>query len=78
MTSRPPRIAKVERTTKESSISVELNLDGTGVTDISTGIAFQHRPTLCRQDGRGGIEVGDARHARRYDERLMRRPYRNL
>jgi imidazoleglycerol-phosphate dehydratase len=35
-----PRIAKVERTTKESSISVELNLDGTGVTDISTGIAF--------------------------------------
>ena len=34
------RIAKVERTTKESSISVEINLDGTGRTDISTGIPF--------------------------------------
>lgn len=37
---RSARVAKVERATKESSISVELNLDGTGVTDISTGIAF--------------------------------------
>jgi imidazoleglycerol-phosphate dehydratase len=35
-----PRIARVERATKESSITVELNLDGTGKTDISTGIAF--------------------------------------
>ena len=35
-----PRVAKVERSTRESSISVELNLDGTGVTNISTGIAF--------------------------------------
>lgn len=34
------RIAKIERTTKESSISVELNLDGTGVVDISTGVPF--------------------------------------
>ncbi|MFC9788967.1 imidazoleglycerol-phosphate dehydratase HisB [Rhodococcus sp. NPDC127528] len=34
------RIAKVERTTKESSISVELNLDGTGIVDVSTGIPF--------------------------------------
>lgn len=34
------RIAKVERTTKGSSITVELNLDGTGVVDISTGVPF--------------------------------------
>ncbi|QNG18578.1 imidazoleglycerol-phosphate dehydratase HisB [Rhodococcus triatomae] len=40
MTDRSPRIARVERTTKESSISVELNLDGAGVVDVSTGVAF--------------------------------------
>lgn len=34
------RIARVERTTKESSIVVELNLDGTGIVDVSTGIPF--------------------------------------
>jgi len=34
------RTARVERTTKESSILVELNLDGTGKTDISTGVPF--------------------------------------
>jgi imidazoleglycerol-phosphate dehydratase len=34
------RIAKIERTTKESSISVELNLDGTGMVDVSTGVPF--------------------------------------
>ncbi len=34
------RRAKVERTTKESDISVELDLDGTGVVDIDTGVPF--------------------------------------
>lgn len=34
------RIARVERTTKESSIVVELNLDGTGQVDVSTGVPF--------------------------------------
>ncbi|RDI65423.1 imidazoleglycerol-phosphate dehydratase [Nocardia pseudobrasiliensis] len=34
------RTARVERTTKESSIVVELNLDGTGKTDIATGVPF--------------------------------------
>lgn len=34
------RIGKVERTTKESSVLVELDLDGTGVCDINTGIGF--------------------------------------
>ncbi|MFM9379256.1 imidazoleglycerol-phosphate dehydratase HisB [Gordonia sp. VNK21] len=34
------RIARIERTTSESSITVELNLDGTGRTDISTRVPF--------------------------------------
>ncbi|MCO1576734.1 imidazoleglycerol-phosphate dehydratase HisB [Crossiella sp. SN42] len=34
------RIAKVERTTKESSIVVELDLDGAGKVDIDTGVPF--------------------------------------
>lgn len=34
------RIGKIERTTKESSIFVQLDLDGTGEVDISTGVPF--------------------------------------
>jgi len=34
------RTAKVERSTKETQISVEVNLDGTGQYEISTGIGF--------------------------------------
>ncbi|GAA3964268.1 imidazoleglycerol-phosphate dehydratase HisB [Gordonia caeni] len=34
------RIARVERTTRESSIVVEIDLDGTGVTEISTRVPF--------------------------------------
>jgi imidazoleglycerol-phosphate dehydratase len=34
------RIATVERKTKETEISVEINLDGTGEYEVSTGIAF--------------------------------------
>ncbi|WIX78570.1 imidazoleglycerol-phosphate dehydratase HisB [Amycolatopsis carbonis] len=34
------RIGKVERTTKESSILVQLDLDGTGQVEISTGVPF--------------------------------------
>ncbi|MHA1536088.1 MAG: imidazoleglycerol-phosphate dehydratase HisB [Alphaproteobacteria bacterium] len=34
------RSAKVERKTKETAIVVRVNLDGTGVYDISTGIGF--------------------------------------
>ncbi len=35
-----PRSARVERTTKESSVLVELKLDGTGVINVSTGVPF--------------------------------------
>ncbi|MEU7767152.1 imidazoleglycerol-phosphate dehydratase HisB [Nocardia sp. NPDC049190] len=34
------RTARVERVTKESGIVVELDLDGTGRTEISTGVPF--------------------------------------
>jgi len=34
------RTARAERVTKESSVLVEIDLDGTGSTDIDTGMAF--------------------------------------
>jgi imidazoleglycerol-phosphate dehydratase len=34
------RISRIERSTKESQIEVVLDLDGTGVTDVSTGVPF--------------------------------------
>jgi imidazoleglycerol-phosphate dehydratase len=40
MSSDAPRIATLERRTKETEISVELNLDGSGEYEISTGVAF--------------------------------------
>jgi imidazoleglycerol-phosphate dehydratase len=34
------RTARIERTTKESKVLVELDLDGTGRHDVSTGVGF--------------------------------------
>jgi imidazoleglycerol-phosphate dehydratase len=36
----PPRTATVERNTKETQIRVRLNLDGTGIAQLATGIGF--------------------------------------
>ena len=34
------RTARIERQTKESKVLVEVDLDGTGRTDVSTGVGF--------------------------------------
>ena len=36
----PSRTARVDRLTKETSIAVEVNLDGEGAYDVSTGMGF--------------------------------------
>jgi imidazoleglycerol-phosphate dehydratase len=67
---RRDRTARVERSTAETQVSVELNLDGTGATDVSTGVPFfDHMLAQLGKHGRidlrilakGDIEV-DAHH----------------
>jgi len=64
------RIARVERTTRESSIVVELNLDGTGIVNVSTGIPFfdhmltalgAHASFDLSVQAKGDVEI-DAHH----------------
>jgi imidazoleglycerol-phosphate dehydratase len=40
MTDRGGRTARIERTTKESKVLVELDVDGAGRHDVSTGVGF--------------------------------------
>ena len=47
------RTAKIERKTAETDITIELNLDGTGKSEISTGCGFlDHMFTLFAKHGR--------------------------
>lgn len=50
------RTARVERETKESSVVVELDLDGEGRTDISTGVPFYDH-MLAQLGKHGGIDL---------------------
>ncbi|MBN6041734.1 imidazoleglycerol-phosphate dehydratase HisB [Amycolatopsis sp. 195334CR] len=64
------RVGKVERTTKESSISVQLDLDGTGEVEIGTGVPFfdhmltafgAHGSLDLKVDATGDVHI-DAHH----------------
>jgi len=65
-----PRTATIERSTKESEVFVEVNLDGAGVSEIDTGVPFfDHMLAQLAKHGgldltvrtRGDLEV-DAHH----------------
>ncbi|GAA4667784.1 imidazoleglycerol-phosphate dehydratase HisB [Streptomyces chumphonensis] len=47
------RVGRVERTTKETSVVVELGLDGTGKVDVATGVGFFDH--MLDQLGRHGL-----------------------
>jgi imidazoleglycerol-phosphate dehydratase len=52
------RIAKLTRNTKETQIQMELNVDGTGVSEIDTGIPFfDHMLTLFSKHGLFDLKV---------------------
>jgi histidinol-phosphate aminotransferase len=50
------RTATIDRTTKESSVSVTLDLDGTGVHEVSTGVGFYDH-MLSQLSKHSGIDL---------------------
>ncbi|MDQ8206266.1 imidazoleglycerol-phosphate dehydratase HisB [Coraliomargarita sp. SDUM461003] len=53
-----PRIAQLTRNTKETQIQMELNVDGSGVSEIDTGIPFfDHMLTLFAKHGLFDLKV---------------------
>ena len=61
-----PRAATIKRETKETRVSLELNLDGSGRWQISTGIKmFDHLLSQMAQHGRFDLKItasGDDQH----------------
>ncbi len=52
------RSARIDRTTGETKISLEINLDGTGQADIQTGVGFfNHMLTLFAKHGLFDLKV---------------------
>ena len=52
------RTAKIIRTTKETDITLSLNLDGTGKSEINSGVGFlDHMLTLFSKHGRFDLEL---------------------
>ncbi len=58
------RISEINRNTAETKIHLKLNVDGTGISNISSGCAFlDHMLTLFAKHGRFDLEIkcdGDA------------------
>jgi imidazoleglycerol-phosphate dehydratase len=50
------RTAKVERSTKESQVQVALDLDGTGTSEVSTGVPFYDH-MLAQLAKHGGLDL---------------------
>lgn len=52
------RVAEITRKTKETDIYIQLNLDGTGISNISTGIAFfDHMLDQLARHGQMNLEI---------------------
>lgn len=68
--STPDRIASLSRTTSESSVELEINLDGSGIGEVNTGVRFydhmllslaKHSLIDLRVKATGDVDV-DAHH----------------
>ncbi len=52
------RVAEISRKTKETDISIQLNLDGTGISNISTGILFfDHMLDQLARHGQMNLDI---------------------